>query len=448
MARKVFISFLGTSNYVQVHYKWNDDYQSAPVRFIQEALVDRLCADWTANDVILVFRTMEATRKNWEDNGHSAYLGKEHDNIEERGLKDILKAKKIPAKIIDDASVMISEGFSLEEIWGIFVKVYAHLQQKDEIYLDVTHAFRSIPLFATVLLNYASFLKNIRIKSVLYGAFEKLGPGFEVKKIPLERRIAPVLDLLPLIELQRWTSAASDFIRFGDAFALSEMTKDVVTPVLVQTEGKEKGAAAIRDIGKNLFQLSDSIKTNRGRCLIAAKNAIKIMNGLATLKENQFEIKPLAPILKRIEDDVKPLAYADRTNNLIEAVEWCIAKNLVQEGLTILEEFIITFFAESISNNSLDKEFRELISVRLQHPDDFDSARVTTEKNTLASKIESHQSFAKFTKIFIQIAETRNDINHAGMTQNPMQAANFRKKLIEFLNQTRNIFFHQQHSPL
>lgn len=46
MARKVFISFLGTNNYLQCHYIINGKI-SVLTRFIQEALINHYCMEWT-----------------------------------------------------------------------------------------------------------------------------------------------------------------------------------------------------------------------------------------------------------------------------------------------------------------------------------------------------------------------------------------------------------------
>jgi hypothetical protein len=56
MARKVFISFLGTGNYLQTRYEMGD-YISSPTRFIQLALIDYICLDWCENDRIFIFYT-------------------------------------------------------------------------------------------------------------------------------------------------------------------------------------------------------------------------------------------------------------------------------------------------------------------------------------------------------------------------------------------------------
>lgn len=86
MARKVFISFLGTNNYLQTHYELNGKH-SPVVRFIQQALIGFLCKDWTENDSILIFYTGGANGayvKNWLDNGQTFF--NEDEQIEKVGL--------------------------------------------------------------------------------------------------------------------------------------------------------------------------------------------------------------------------------------------------------------------------------------------------------------------------------------------------------------------------
>ena len=70
MARKVFISFLGSNNYLETYYSFEGKKSEHPVRFIQEDLVKRLCNEWTKDDRILIFCTDDSKTKNWLNDGH------------------------------------------------------------------------------------------------------------------------------------------------------------------------------------------------------------------------------------------------------------------------------------------------------------------------------------------------------------------------------------------
>ena len=205
MPRKVFISFLGTGNYVECYYDIDKEH---PVRFVQESLIRTICKDWTEDDRIYIFCTEEAEKKNWVNNGQE----KIREEIEKIGLESRLDKLNIKAKI---EKVRIEEGFSEESVWSIFNKVYGKLNEGDSIYFDVTHAFRSIPIFSVVLFNYSRVMKNTKIEEIKYGAFEKLGFANEVINKPLEERIAPVLDLTNIVRLQEYNEMASSIHYFG-----------------------------------------------------------------------------------------------------------------------------------------------------------------------------------------------------------------------------------------
>jgi CRISPR-associated Csx2 family protein len=276
MARKVFISFLGTNNYLETYYSLNDFKTSHPVRFVQEALIDFLCKDWEEDDAILIFCTNDAKKKNWVDNGQKNVSSE----IEKKGLKGILLNKKLNPQIPDDETMVISEGFSEKEIWKIFETVYKKIEPKDEIYFDVTHAFRSIPLFSTILFNFSRFLKQTKLVSVHYGAFEKLGPAFEVKNIPIENRIAPIIDLTSLIDLQEITSLTNNFVELGKIGNLGNIISNPDTSDTLTQNQKNRISEAIKVLKKNIDLLDSYISTNRMADIRKGKYAKEILDSL------------------------------------------------------------------------------------------------------------------------------------------------------------------------
>ena len=109
MARKVFISFLGTNNYIETYYVFDGRQSTQPMRFIQEALISNLCQHWTAEDEIVIFCTKVSQECNW--------LDREQEGVNIEGLHSRIKQLHLPVHI---DMVEIPEGFSEEEIWGIF----------------------------------------------------------------------------------------------------------------------------------------------------------------------------------------------------------------------------------------------------------------------------------------------------------------------------------------
>ncbi len=71
----IYISFLGTTNYVPCHYYVGDFRSPEPVRFVQEASILYNCTNWSADDRIVIFTTDDAKKMNWQDNGHCDWNG-------------------------------------------------------------------------------------------------------------------------------------------------------------------------------------------------------------------------------------------------------------------------------------------------------------------------------------------------------------------------------------
>src|SRR5690554_5061299 len=200
MSRKVFVSFLGTNNYLATNYYLGGQKVDG-VRYIQEALARMFCADWEESDLVLIFCTDEAAKQNWEDKEHS-----KAESADQEGLQSRLQALKMQGLLMAEVRMcLIPEGFTEDEIWDVFAVVYEQLHENDRVWLDITHAFRSIPLFMLVLLNYSQFLKQVQLEAIYYGAFEKLGPAYKVREMPLVERNAPVLDLHSFVALMDWT---------------------------------------------------------------------------------------------------------------------------------------------------------------------------------------------------------------------------------------------------
>jgi CRISPR-associated DxTHG motif protein len=415
MARKVFISFLGTNNYTECVYSFNFD-KSPVVKFVQSALVNIFCSDWTENDKIYIFTTEEAL-ENW---------------------------KKLQSEWnvnIPFENVMIKSGKNEAEIWEIFQSMFNVMSEDDKLYVDITHSFRSLPLLASSLLQYAKFLRHISVKAIYYGAFETLGNPRDIQERipnPVDRN-APIFDLTAFSEIQDWAAAANDFIRFGNSSRLNQLTKDDINPVLRLSEGKDEVASNLRKLNDNIDKLSLNIKTNRGRNLVEGTELDNIVNILTSLKQNL--ITPLNPILDELKNSIKPI-FKGKGNrkNILVSVQWCIDKQLIQEGFTLLQEGILSYFLEDY----LSEAKRTFISGFLNHycKNDFDQTKYTLEnpsKDFLIAHLMSFNNISKWSSIFSQITEIRNDINHAGIRANPLTANKFEAKLKDLFKKTTEL---------
>lgn len=422
MARKVFLSVLGTNYYHEAKYYIGIEPTGEEVvtRFIQEQLIINNCSNWTENDKIFIFLTEQARKENWEspaqpNNQKGSY----------NGLKETLQNLNYSCEILP---IPIPDGFSENEIWNIFETVYNILDTDDEIYFDVTHAFRSIPMLVVVLINYAKFLKSVNLKSIAYGAFEKLGPAYQVEKMNINQRNAPILELKSFSDLQDWTSAASEFLNTGRLKKIIEKVN--------------------QDNNIKLFDFSNEILTCRG---VEIQNSEKLLNLKKVLKNVPDEKPPFKEIKEKIIDKVKDYKQEDVLNGF-RAVKYCIDFDLVQQGITLLIESIISKVIVDIGVKAKEKltnyKVRNVVSVCLQKEsidqvniDDFLNKREKEYETKKQKKIIEYSSYRESifnlsykkdltNKVFSELSErVRNDINHAGYRNEPIESNDFISKL-------------------
>ncbi len=415
MAHKKFISFLGTNNYVQVKY---GSAEEKPTRFIQEHLIDKLCKDWDNDDQILIFYTKESRAHNWENNGHPEQSVKE--DIERIGLGQILKNKKengLKPKIIER---QIAEGFSEEEVWSIFDTVYKELRENDEIYFDVTHAFRSIPLFSTILFNFSRFTRKTKLCGIYYGAFEKLGPAFKVREIPLEERIAPVIDLTSIINLQDLTNTASGIKQYGKTSSVELLIKKA-TNNLEKTKANNRFTEALKTIKECTSDLDHFILANRMKDIEEGKfvkdfNAV-INKSIQSDNLNNAE-REIFKTLKDLFSNFKP---EKNTDNIEAAIEWAYKYDMLPQAYTLAEEYIISLCCIKLNDYAKEfnkeKDIRTFVSGTLQiKKEDIDSGNLKNElkdHDDVFHKIIKYNWITGLRPAFKKLADNRNIINHA-----------------------------------
>ena len=155
MGRKVFISVLGTGYYGECVYA-RDGFTSSSTRFIQHATLEMLTqkGNWTADAHAYVLLTKEARETNWHIPGGMRTSMRTKADEPYAGLESVIDGMKLPFEV---SGIDIPMGKNEEEIWQVFDIVYGVLQEDDEVYFDLTHGFRYLPMLVLVLGNYASF---------------------------------------------------------------------------------------------------------------------------------------------------------------------------------------------------------------------------------------------------------------------------------------------------
>ncbi len=341
------------------------------------------------------------------DDGHVKYGTNE--TIPSKGLKRLLEDFNQNCAIVP---VQIKNGDNETEIWENFRTIFNCLQQDDNVYFDITHGFRSLPMFVLILNNYSKFLKGISVKSITYGNYEARNAKNE----------APIIDLTPLSSLQNWTAAASMFIATGQ-------TKEITS--LLQNQGVN-----------SLDEFVQEINECRGLSIFSGSTAANVK---AELENVHIEEHTFRELLLKVEQKVSGFGKDDLLNGF-RAVEFCIQHNLIQQGITLLQEFLVSYVLKDAGYLDWNDDFdRKTVSgcLSLNHLHRFE----TPESNDDAKKKSAYELAQKIfalpykkeltDKVFKGLSlGARNDLNHAGKRIAPKPTGYFENKLNEYYKNT------------
>ena len=414
MARKVFISFLGTNNYVQCKY-FIEGNTYAPVRFVQEALIEHYCKDWTEDDRIFIFctskeKTGEAGSKeiNWFDNGQSrVYEETERIGLQHR-LQELQTRIGLKPQI---CQYDIEAGFSEEEIWGIFDTVVSTLKHGDLIYFDVTHAFRSIPLFSIVLFNFSKFMMGTRLMSIMYGAFERLGPANKVRELPIEKRLAPVIDLTNIAHLQEYNQIASGLKDFGKVRKLKEA---------ITSEHGMSPDNTIRDLGNSISELDEYIATIDLKEIRNGKFISKFRTTYKNVSKRKNIAKPIRALLAELYRETEDFVSESSYRNIEAAINWTIKHDMLMQAYPLAEEYIILRLSKEFSElrppKLSSKKFGIFVSSLLGMPEEDFIAKnwkdLLAQYPEVADEISDEMLVKEMRPLYAPVREARNSLAH------------------------------------
>jgi len=425
---KVFVSFLGTNNYLACNYVNSQGQRVDNIKFVQEATIKLYCNDY---DRFIFLLTDLARKNNWHDRSEIDLADTLHDDIDREGLKSRLLKIINQDKIIDQP---IPEGYTEDQIWEIFSTIYRHIEKEDELVIDITHAFRSLPMLAIVLINYLKTLKNVTVAGLYYGVFEALGSYAFAKEIPIEKRDVSILNLIAFSQLQDWSVAAHNLTKYGNSDKIVELTKSQINPILKVTSGKDIVASNLRKFAENLSPVFDSIRSSRGKS-ISYNKSYGVLNELFPIIKKDL-IAPLSPIIDLIEDRISDMEVADSVFNSFRAVNWCIEYGWIQQGYTILVETIITAVLRDINLDDID-HLNRTIAAQVFKIENYSLgqenwARESKENPDIVNTIRSSKILKKLLTEYESLTDYRNDINHCGYRQNARDQKKLSNSLKEF----------------
>ena len=210
---KILISSLGTGRKEEGTYlkaKYEIDKKIYETTFIADALNKHFDFD----KIFLI-----GTKKSIWDEAYMVFGGEDEAYIEElyekkeEGKIDESSLKKFKATLpLGLEPIIVKYGLDDDELWENFtefVDIATNIEDGDELYLDITHSFRSLSLMSFVMTQFAHTIsnKNFKIKGVFYGMFEYKGDN---------NGITPIVDIKILLEIQEWIKAIDAIKNYSD----------------------------------------------------------------------------------------------------------------------------------------------------------------------------------------------------------------------------------------
>ena len=419
-SRKVFVSVLGTNIYEEGVYS-DGDFKSTKTRFIQQATLEQIRAtEWTENDKILIFTTEKAKKLNWDKSIHSRKNFKSEE-VTYVGLESVLENMDLNAKV---EAVDIPEGKDEAEMWEVFTRIYDKLEERDYLYFDLTHAFRYLPMLVLVLGQYAHHMKKTVVKMVTYGNWEARDN---------DTKIAPIVDLMPLVTLQDYTQAASNFEEYGKVSGVFRDYKP----------GKALGKH-FDNLGKQLVKFESDIATCRGSELMSGETAVSACDSFDAILSSDSVPTPMRELLRRMWAKLAFFSGGNIVRNLRYSIKWCEDYKLAQQAFTLCQESLVTLICNRFDNpfsadgkRSANRVMRDCVSQVLG----LDKGKIDDESewknDLLIDKAFTHKLFEDYgvrqaRMVYATLTGKRNTLNHAGFGDKTISSSDILKDLKNF----------------
>lgn len=431
--RKVFFSFLGTGFYNSgvygCEYEVIDDsnkkkpiknkkcFTSTETRFVQRATLEWIgVRKWQQTDVVAIALTPEAKKQNWEVEGNKRE-NRDKVPMDYLGLHAELETMNLPMSL---TTIDIPNGKDKNEMWDVFNKIFSLFEPDDEVYIDITHSFRYLPMLVFALIDYSRFLKGVKVNMVSYGNWEARDK---------DTGIMPLVDLTPIVTLQNWTTSAAELIHNGNPTAVCKSANAALSDFLRDPQLRTTNVTNLSNAAKNLDKWVSALTTCRGIDIISAKDYLQFEDFISKLTELQ-NVTPLTAILQNLKTsfDNVPFPFEKNClNNLYSAAKWCADKSLWQPAITFLEEAIISKVACMAKLKYDAQKDRDLVSSSLSvySQGKEDEWHGEAEDKLMMEKIVNRFRTYKYKDmrdVYSIIMETRNSMNHAGICGNAIDA--------------------------
>lgn len=397
------LTFLGTGTYNETKYVWNG--QEAICRYAMVA-----SAQFAQAEEVVVFATEEAQATH------------------EQPLRQAM-----PAKVQVDF-VPVNKGQDEPELWGIFSQVAQAVKPGEAISFDVTHGLRSFPLLGLLAAAFLRAGMDVKLEHVFYGAFD-------VRDQSVTPNRTRMFDLTPMLTLLEWAVAADRFNRTGDSRYFASLLREQQKSLALQAQDQPARLAQIGKIGKLSSALSD---ISQSLTLIRPHLAMAQIEKLPAQAEDALPILaqaeaalPFRLVLESTLETYRPLAFGNPTEEVRgdlqtqrALIAWYAEREHWPQAVSLAREWLVSWVMFHLGMNALT-------SLSDRH-------RIEGVVNSEAEEfLKAKQAGRVFQPVFLKslpevetalglwkaLTEVRNDIDHAGMRENPLEPQDLIKQI-------------------
>lgn len=420
---KVFLSFLGLGSYDKINkcyqyqktvYSYNGK-KSKETEFVQTAEIELL--DEKFDKIIIV-----ATEISKENNYDKLIKAFKETNIDETGIKLII----------------INESMDSKDQWEWFESILDYINNNDEMYIDLTHGYRAIPIVISSAINFLQKSKGIILKGVFYGAYEK------------DRDCSPIIDMKDFYIINEWSDAIVRFVEEADTRKIIEIAEK---------------APDFQSLGLNDKVLIDKLKdlTDSIRNIKIQEIEERTKSALEEIEKKLDSSSKIGKMLLKMVIDKFCNLISDNNNYIYDQnymriqlrfISLLIDHKLYMQGYTVMREFVgsigmlyIQKEKDKIKINNKEgrnkRKYADIFVNMIQFEEDkwkFADEQVIF-KDSLKPFYDSlnKDDIIKELKLFISdLINIRNGFDHAWTTKN-IQSSEIEKSAKEYNNKLNEI---------
>lgn len=306
--------------------------------------------------------------------------------------------------------IRIPEGRSETEIWQIFAALTEALQTGDEVILDITYGFRSLPMLSIIAAAFLRVAKGVAFKHLIYGAFD----------VKDERGRRPVFDLSSFLTLMEWTSATDQFLKTGNAGDLvTQLRAAHSLPYRTPRSGdKERLPRQLQTVGAAIGAVSTAMRLVRPHEVMTA--AVGLDEQLTAVRPEVEEwAKPFSLLLDRTRTAYAAFALTEpmveisiSLNKQLALIHWYLERDQIVQAVTLAREWVVSLTCFRLKWHLIDD--RHLAESMLNL-----GVHALRDGKPLPPPIKNVTDITALIKAWSRIQDLRNDVAHCGMRTTP-----------------------------